>query len=456
MEFQVLAPLVDSLRQQLHVEEDPADPVYRERHAIEMIEGFRVLCLLVFASMTALLVVRLAQPPAITSGADDAPTAIGCALVACAGGAGLLVAKSVRSPNAAFVATAALLVAALGVLSIDRLQRAAGEESSANPLIPLFFSILVISAAVLPLRPGRVLVLGTLLVASVTLTADSTLDVMTIASAATVVAVSVVIAARSTSHRIRIHHAHRSAMEAERNAEAARQRAMVAESVITMERLAASLGHEMNSPIGALKSAADTLIRGVKREASFPHGSAVPGMIEELADAMTASTDRLAETVARIQRFANLDRSAVRLVDINQLVQDAVALMNPPSVKQTQVKLNLSPLPPVWCKPHGLNVAIASILNMVVDSVVPATIDTYCEGADVVVEVACASLADEFRDHATPGFAVVGGRVRASGWDLFAARQLVREDGGELKIGKLGDSGQSVTIILPVNSVCAG
>jgi hypothetical protein len=172
-------------------------------------------------------------------------------------------------------------------------------------------------------------------------------------------------------------------------------------------------------------------------------------VIEELADAMSASTARLTETVARIQRFANLDRSAVRLVDINQLVQDAVALMNPPSVKQTHVKLNLSPLPHVWCRPHGLNVAIASILNVVVDGVVPATIDTYCEGADVVVKVACASPAGKFRDHASPGFAVVGGRVRASGWDLFSARQLVREDGGELQVEKLGDSEQSVRIILP-------
>jgi signal transduction histidine kinase len=351
------------------------------------------------------------------------------------------------------VAAAALLVAAVGVLSIDRLVQAGGQVRSANPLIPLIFSILVLSAAVLPLQPNRVLALGALLVASVTLTKGFTVDVMSIASAATVVAVSVVIAARSTSHRIRIHQAHRSALEAERQAEMARKRALIAESVITMERLAASLSHEMNTPIGTLKSAAETLIRGVKRDASFPCGSAVPRLIEQLADAMTASTARLTETVARIQRFANLDRSAVRLVDINQLVQDAVALMNPPSVKQTHVKLNLSPLPHVWCRPHGLNIAIASILNRVVDGVVSATIDTYCEGADVVVRVTCNSLVNEFRDHANPGFAVVAGRVRASGWDLFAARQLVCEDGGELKVE---ESKQSVKIILPSNAVCTG
>lgn len=455
MQFPILAPLADSLRQQLQVEADPADPVYRERHAAEMIEGFRLLCLLVFASMAVLLGIRLAQP-FVASGADGGPTAIAFALVACVGGVGLLVAKSVRSPNTAFVATAALLAVAVGVFSTDRFLNAPGEHKSANPLVPLIFSILVLSAAVLPLRPKRVLSLGALLVASVTITAGSALDVMTLASAATVVAVSVVFAARSTSQRIRIYHAHWSALEARHQAEEARERALVAESVITMEKLAASLSHEMNTPIGALSSAAQTLIRGVRKEASFPDGSAVPGLIEDLAQTMTASTARLNETVARIQRFANLDRSAVRLVDINQLVKDAVALMNPPSVKQTHVKLNLSPLPSVWCRPHGLNVAIASILNIVVDSSAPATIDTYCEGSLVVVKVACTSREGECRDDASPGFDVVNGRVRASGWDLFAARQLIRANGGELSVEKLAGSEQHVKITLPVNAVCAG
>jgi signal transduction histidine kinase len=408
--------------------------------------------------MAVLLAVHLVQPGVLTGATNEGPTAVGCALLASAGGLGLLVSKWIRSPETAFFATAALLVAAVAVISIDQLQGVAGEGRFTTSLITVIFLILVLSAALLPLRPARVLVLGALLLASSRLTTGLmgvTLfaGLFNLVSAATVVAVSVVISVISTSHRIRIHYAHVSAMQAERQAEAARERALIAESSITMERLAASLSHEMNTPIGALRSATETLLRGLKREASFRPGSRMPQALEQLSGAISASTARLTETVARIQRFANLDRSTVRLVDVNQIVQDAVALMNPPSANQTRVKLNLSPLPQIWGRPHGLSVAIASILNSVLDSAAPATIDTYCDGADVVVKLACSVPAAEFQKHASPGFAVVQGRVRASGWDLFAARQLVRESRGELRLDSIEGSEQVVTLVLPGNAV---
>jgi signal transduction histidine kinase len=274
-------------------------------------------------------------------------------------------------------------------------------------------------------------------------------DFFDLASTATVITVSVAIAARSTSHRIRIHQAHVSAMESEREAKAARERALLAESAITMERLAASLSHELNTPIGVLKSSTETLVRGIRKHALFVDGNRLPNILDPLSGAIHESTARLSETVARIQRFANLDRSAVRLVDINQLVQDAVALMNPPSANQALVKLTLRPLPQVWCRPHGLSVAIASILNTALDSSVPATIDTYSEGANAVVRMAYCMPSPELQDEATPGFAVVAGRVRATGWDLFAARQLVSENCGELRISRPGGLEQVVTITLP-------
>jgi signal transduction histidine kinase len=376
---------------------------------------------------------------------------------------GLLASKSIRSPVTAFAAAAALLAAGVVVLSVDTLQRIAGDGRSTSSLVPVIFSILVLGAAVLPLRPSRVLVLGTLLIASSTATAALMNipfhgDVVDAVSSVTAVAVSVVIAARSTAHRIRIHQAHVSAINAEREAEAARERALLAESAITMERLAASLSHELNTPIGAMKSATDTLTRAVQRHASFPPGSRMLKIVDELTSAIRESAVRVNETVGRIQRFANLDRSTVRLVDVNQLVQDAVALMNPPSAHQTLVKMNLRPLPQIWCKPHGLSVAIACVLNTALDRSLPAAVDTYTEGGAVVVVVrmACPSGTGDVDDESEPGFAVVGGRVRARGWDLFAARQLVNETGGVLRLDRLNPDKQVITITLPALGGSAG
>jgi hypothetical protein len=156
-------------------------------------------------------------------------------------------------------------------------------------------------------------------------------------------------------------------------------------------------------------------------------------MVDELSGAITESAARLGETIARIQRIANLDRSAVRLVDVNQLIQDAVALMNPPSATQTQVKLHLEPLPQIWCRPHELSVAIGSVLNDFLENGDAVRIESVTVGTSVAIRLARrAQLASQ--DLTDPGFAVVGGRVRAAGWGLFTARQLVRRSGGELSL----------------------
>ena len=41
--------------------------------------------------------------------------------------------------------------------------------------------------------------------------------------------------------------------------------------------------------------------------------------------------------------------------------------------------------------------------------------------------------------------------MRASGWDLFAARQLVRENGGDIRVEGQESSRQGVTISFPAD-----
>ncbi len=444
--------LFDCVRQRVRVEADPSDAGYRERYAAELIDGFRLLSLLLFASMSLIFVVHLVPPDGLAAGAHEGPSAAVCAVLAGAGGVALLASKSIRSPNSAFLATAALLFTAVAVMSIDRLRQVAPYTRSRSSLLPILLSTLVLTAALLPLRPLRMLGLGALLLAASCLGAvfmgmPFHADLVETAGAATVVAVSVATAARSTSLRIRVHHAHASALKAERQAEAERERALLAESAISMERLAASLSHELNTPIGVLKSATQTLVRGIQKHSGFGDGGRSTAQItEDLSNAIACSTARLTEVVARIQRFANLDRSEVRLVDFNQLVQDAVALMNPPSANQTRIKLRLEPLPPIWCRPHALSAAVACILNKLLGSTHPISVDTYADKEKIIVRITRFSAATELIADSDLCFSVVEGRVRASGWDLFAARQLVHENGGNLRV-EGSETGQQVVMI---------
>ncbi len=453
-------PVLACLGKYLRTGADPPDPEYRHRYADDMVEGFKVLSALLFAAMAALSLIQVAAARLDMVARPETLSAPACALVALCGGAGVVVSRWIRSARAALGATIVLMIASVSVVTMDRVRHLSEHGGSAPSLIPAIFSILMLVAAVFPLRPFRVMCLGTLLLACCAIAArlaDASfrLDPLEIASATAVVLVSVVVATKSTSQRIRIHQAHVSALNAERQVEDARTRALLAETALTMERLAASLSHELNTPVGVLKSATETLVATVRRYASFANGSRAPCTLHDLTTAIEEATARLSETVARVQRFANLDRSAVRLVDLNQLVRDAVALMNPPAMNQVRVKLDLHPLPPVWCRPHALSGAIASVLSNVLNNGSPAIIRTYSRVSMLFVQTTFTVAAGRSAA-AVLDFAVVSGRVRASGWDLFAARQLVREGGGDLQTETSGQSDLMITISVPAAAVPAG
>lgn len=177
-----------------------------------MIVGFRILSLVVFLSTSVLLMVHLMQPAATSGKFHKGPSLMDCALPAAVGGLALLASKSVRSANRAFLATTLLLMATVWVVSTDRLHELLPHERAANSMLPILLSVLVLTAALLPLRPSRMfglatLVFATTFFAALNICTPFQMDSVEIAGAVTIVAVSVATAARATSNRIDIHRA---------------------------------------------------------------------------------------------------------------------------------------------------------------------------------------------------------------------------------------------------------
>ena len=95
--------------------------------------------------------------------------------------------------------------------------------------------------------------------------------------------------------------------------------------------MAAAVSHELNSPIGALVSGVDTLLLLAARQ---PHSSPSEQqrllvLQNELRKSIQQSTDRLREIVARMQRFSNLDMAEVQSANVNDLITDVAALLEP-------------------------------------------------------------------------------------------------------------------------------
>jgi signal transduction histidine kinase len=254
---------------------------------------------------------------------------------------------------------------------------------------------------------------------------------------------------------------HQEALRTSETLHRTQNKLLISENAAVMGRVAAGLSHELNSPIGVLASAVDTLAHLADKM-----GSAVPEERERLrpllADVRRSgreSTERLRSIVGRMQRFTNLDRAEVQSADLNELIDDVVALIASRS-EGASVVSDLQPLPRVVCRPQQLSAVFSNLIGNALEAVDGrgrVLINSRENGDQIEISIedngrgiAAEELATLFDPAA---FRVSQGRVSAGHWSLFSCRQIVREHGGDIEVHSEGGKGTTVRVVLPSDSL---
>ena len=223
----------------------------------------------------------------------------------------------------------------------------------------------------------------------------------------------------------------------------------------SLGRLAASLCHELNSPLGALTSAVETLFLLAARPASTPGSERVQA---ELRGSVSVATVRLREIIACVQRLAHLDSEHLQAADLNKLLGEAAARLEPGEVRE-RIRLDLRPLPLMVCRPHQWIAVFPSLLGSAVASLQ--------EGGRLLVstcwrqgqiEIALAGdgqgrTATEWAAALDPGFSVWGARVSTGDWGLLAGRQVIQDHRGRIRIDGSAGRAAAILITLPCGPI---
>jgi two-component system, NtrC family, sensor kinase len=237
-------------------------------------------------------------------------------------------------------------------------------------------------------------------------------------------------------------------------------RMLLAENASSLARLAAALSHELNNPMGALLSGVDTLLLLASKQAtcSPQEQTRLVVLQADIRKSIQQSAERLRQLIARMQRFTNLDQADVQSADVNELLGDVVALMEPCLAAGTQVTLDLGELPPLVCRPRQISAVLSSLVTNAVEAV----------DGQGCVWVASREIGDrieiDIRDTGRglkpgevesifdPAFKVSSGRVGTGNWSMFSARQIIREHGGDISIDSSPAKGTLVRIALPLET----
>jgi signal transduction histidine kinase len=234
----------------------------------------------------------------------------------------------------------------------------------------------------------------------------------------------------------------------------------MSENAASQGRFAAALSHELNSPMGALASALDTLLTAFEKlEYHQGQSHRLKNVITGATSSAKQSSQRLMETMERMKHLTNLDRAEEQVVDLNELWESTVALLHGELERKAKVTLALEQLPHIPCRPQQMSAVFSNLLRNAADSIEEEgmiLVTSIHRGSEIVLEVRDNGRGipvDRLPHLFDPSFRVEGSRVSTSNWGLFISRSIITEHGGQLEMDSAEGRGTTARIVLPVNAV---
>lgn len=254
----------------------------------------------------------------------------------------------------------------------------------------------------------------------------------------------------------------------ERDLAEAQAKLLHSEKMAALGMLMAGIAHEINTPVGAIGSMQDTLVRAVDKlgralDTDLPGGREAHPKVESLLSAIDDANRviadgarRVTEIVRRLRSFARIDETRLEAADLNEGIEDTLTLIRHELKRGVTVHRRYGALPRVACYPGRLNQVFLNLL-MNAKQAMPEggeiTITTWQDGGWVYVRVddTGTGIAPEHLEQIfEPGFTTktVG---LGTGLGLSICRQIARAHQGELEVDSELGRGSAFTLRVPTD-----
>jgi signal transduction histidine kinase len=243
-----------------------------------------------------------------------------------------------------------------------------------------------------------------------------------------------------------------------------------AENLASLGRLAAGVAHEINNPIGFARSNVSTFSGYLQRfgqlKARLADADAawreldLDFMLEDggvLVEETLGGIDRVARIVSDLKGFSNVDRPAEEVVDLNDNLRQAVAVLQGQLPAGASLTASYGVLPRLLCLPGHLNQVFVNILRnaiqAVADSGRPGTVSVAtaaaAPGVAVTIHDSGIGMSPDQIEHAFDPFFTTRAVGQGTGLGLTVARDIVQAHDGRIQIASRPGDGTTVTVILP-------
>lgn len=238
------------------------------------------------------------------------------------------------------------------------------------------------------------------------------------------------------------------------------------EKMAALGKLVAGVTHDVNNPLGAIRSGHQTLTLAVAKLSKVlaeEHPAALETravarsmkVIEQMTDTLGVGAERIYDVMQRLRSFARLDQGSLQDADLRTCVEDVLTLVGHRVPRSVRLACELDELPTLRCYPAELNQLIMNLVVNALDAVgdsgaitVRASADT--DHVELIVEddgegIAAADLPNIFN----PGFTTKGVGFGA-GLGLAIAYRVALLHGGSISVESSQGAGARFTTRLPL------
>ncbi|PKF57607.1 two-component sensor histidine kinase [Alteromonadales bacterium alter-6D02] len=253
------------------------------------------------------------------------------------------------------------------------------------------------------------------------------------------------------------------------------------EKMASIGVLAAGVAHEINNPIGFVKSNLEVLHDYVTSLLTYHRGvnellALAPELAPEqkrladtldidhilddmlpLLDSSSGGIKRVSEIVDSLRTFARVEQDEMSLIDINEGLTATLNMVSNELKYCCDVKVSLSPVPMVMGFPGKLNQVFMNVLVNAGQAMThhgEVRVKTYFTSEDVVIEIAddgCGIEAEKLSQIFTPFYTSkpVG---QGTGLGLSISHQIMEQHNGSITVASVIGQGTCFTIKVPTHS----
>jgi len=237
------------------------------------------------------------------------------------------------------------------------------------------------------------------------------------------------------------------------------------EKMASLGNLVAGLAHEINSPIGAINSAADTnnlclkRIENIVKNRDITKNNDYQRALNILGDniQITANAgERIAEIVKSLKNFARLDEAEFQQSDIHEGIDSTLTLLNRELKEKVTVIRDYGKIPKIFIYAGELNQVIMNILRNAIQAIEnkgTIKIRTFIEKNSVCIQISDSGKGippENINRIFDPGFTTKGVGV-GTGLALSICYQIIQKHMGEIRVESQLGKGTTFTIILPMD-----